>query len=75
MLGRYAELAEILDKYGQKGCAAGAGTVIMKGYVYLEDYDDYYLTGSDYFYEVYSLSDEGMELFKEICTEIGEYWD
>lgn len=75
VLGRYAELAEILDKYGQKGCAAGAGTVIMKGYVYLEDYDDYYLTGSDYFYEVYSLSDEGMELFKEICTEIGEYWD
>ncbi len=66
----YYNLMKIIGKYGKKGCATDDNAVIISTCAYYND------TDSDEkdvtLYGIYSLSDEGMELFMKACEEINK---
>lgn len=69
-----SKITEILNRYGQKGCATGENTVIISGYASFE-YDENHEADNMQFLDVYSLTDEGMKQFIDVCNEIEICYD
>ena len=66
----YYNLLQIIGKYGKKGCVTDDNAVIIGACAYYNstNSDEKYAT----LYGIYSLSDEGMELFMKACEEINK---
>ena len=61
------EIVDIIQKYGKRGCATGENTIIFRADVYLSA-DNLQL------FEVYDLTDEGMEEFVKLFGEFYKYY-